>query len=109
MSTRVSGPTYQLEKVINSSGFGGSSETRFGDAEPPCSLAGAELSGTMEPVISRWGEDAARGALEDHRGTGYRATEGNKRLGSGSNKLSVFISPGCLNLYNANSNKENVH
>lgn len=55
MSTQVSGLTYQLEKVINSSGFGGSSETRCGDAEPPCSLAGAELSGTMEPVISRWG------------------------------------------------------
>lgn len=108
VSTQVSGPTYRLEKVINSSAFGGSSETRPGDADPPCSLAGAELSGTMEPVISRW-RDAARGALEDHRGTGYRATEGNKRLGPGSNKLSVFISPGCLNLYNRNSNKENLH
>lgn len=52
----MSGPTYQLEKVINSSDFGSSSETQFGDAEPPCSLAGPELSGTMEPVISRWGK-----------------------------------------------------
>lgn len=105
MSTQVSGPTYRLEKVINSSGFGGSSETRSGDAEPLCSLTGAELSGTMEPVISRWKSCCTwsiRGSQRDR----LQGNRGNKRLGPGSNKLNVFISPGCLNLCNTNSNKE---
>lgn len=54
LSTQVSSPTYRLEKVINSSGFIVNSKTRSGDTQPPRSLAGAELSGTMEPIISRW-------------------------------------------------------
>lgn len=70
----MSGPTYQLEEVINSSGFGGSSETQSGDAEPPYSLTGAELSGTMEPVISRW----RRSCVWSIRGSQRDRLQGNR-------------------------------